>query len=157
MLMTLQMDPVLIRLLSKELWAPLWYPSMACASVNATLTAWRLKNNTENQVKAFHILTEVTEGLSAQSAWDVLGGHSGKSTEGSGDKKRPGDLPWVWFVDEQLCNLQMEGAERWKSKGQVYSEWKMEKSWEKYWKNRGKSTSKGKSEDKSIWEKSKQI
>lgn len=106
MLMILQMDPVLIRLLGKELWAPLWHPSMACASVNSTLTAWHLKTNTENQVKAVPILTEVTEGSAAQSAWDVLGGHSAKSTEGSGEKKRPGDLPSVWFVDEQFCNLQ---------------------------------------------------
>lgn len=51
----------------------------------------------------------------------------------------------------------MEGAERRKSKIQVYSEWKME--------NRGKSTrkivekvlEKRKSEDKSILEKSKQF
>lgn len=132
MLMTLQMDPVLIRLLNKDLWASLWYPSTACASVNATLTAWRLKSNTENQVKAFHVLTEVTEGLDAQSAWNVLGGHSARVWRGVGERRDLVACRQFGMLMRGFATYQMEGAERRKSKSQVYSEWKMETSWKKY-------------------------
>lgn len=105
MLMTLQMDPVLIRLLNKDLWAPLWYPSTACASVNATLTAWRLKINTEKSGEGLsrphrsHGGPWCTECMKC-SRWSLS-----KSMEGSGGKKRPGGLPSVRLVDARLCNL----------------------------------------------------
>lgn len=63
-----QMHPVLVWLLSKELWTQYWSPSMTFASVNSTRTASFLKNNTEHQVKDFHV-THRSDGGPFRIGW----------------------------------------------------------------------------------------